>query len=181
MQPGKIKDLFKDWVRAGFHFGRGLSDHISARLEASPRGARVGGGIFDVVAGGGLTLFAASSALGTVASVIGAAMAVTSAPLTAVVTAAVGVVWLALATITGGIGLGLLDAARSKAGLARPDTQIVSCLRGMVAKMGAAATSALKFDKKASKDFRKAIDVQPAKTPVAESKPRPDKPADHKL
>lgn len=186
MQLGKVKDLFKDWVKSGFYFGRGLSDHISARLNASPQTARVGGGLFDLAAGAGLTYLAATSAIGTVVGVALAVSAIATAPLTAVTTTAMGVVWLALSTITGGIGLGLLDAAREKAGIARPSASssyVAPRTRGMFGQMKSAAKSALKFDRKAKQDFRDAVEVKPAPAPGAapERKPAPKANGDYKL
>ncbi len=120
MKFSNVKDVFMDFVKSGFRFGNTFSNYMAQKLEASPTATRIGGGVFDVAAGGGLLYMAATSMIGTVVGAVAAVSAVATAPIAALVTVCVGTLWLALSTMTAGIGLGLLDAARQKAGFARP-------------------------------------------------------------
>ena len=69
---------------------------------------------------------AGMSIIGTVVGAVAAVAAITTAPIAALVTVCVGALWLALSAMTAGIGLGLLDAARAKAGIPRPSSFIRS-------------------------------------------------------
>ncbi len=126
MKFSNVKDVFMDFVKSGFRFGNTFSNYMAEKLEASPTATRIGGGVFDVAAGGGLLYMAATSMIGTVLGAVAAVSAVATAPIAALVTVCVGTLWLALSTMTAGIGLGLLDAARQKAGFARPSEYLRS-------------------------------------------------------
>ena len=41
MKLGKVKDVFMDFMKSGFYFGRGFSNMITGKLEASATTARV--------------------------------------------------------------------------------------------------------------------------------------------
>lgn len=117
MKLGKVKDVFMDFMKSGFRFGRGFSNMITERLEASATTARVGGGLFDLAAGGGITYLGVSSMIGNSLAIVGGVAALTTAFVPAVASIAVGTVFLTLGTMMTGIGLGFLDAAREKAGI----------------------------------------------------------------
>jgi len=169
MNLRKAAYLVKDWVHSGYRFGFYFSGSIAERLEVSPRTARVGGAIFDVAAGGGLVYLAATQILGTVVGMIAAVAAVASAPITAVATVAVGVVFTALNLAMGGIGLGLLNAARIKSDICRPGhvaRQATAAVTKTAAKSARFVKNALTFNFKKSADSKK-----PSATPL--KKPAP--------
>lgn len=120
MKLGKIKDVLVDWTRGGFHFGKGFSDMMLDRMEASGKTRRFGGLAFDAAAGIGLTWLGVTSLLGNALTILAAPVVFFSAPVTAVVGAAVATVFLCLAPVMTAFGVGFLDAAREKAGLASP-------------------------------------------------------------
>ena len=111
-------NVLKDWMRGTFHFGKNFTDSIFASSSEETR--KIGGGLLDVVAGIGITHLAVMQELGLIAGVGMALASVASAPLTAVATVGVGIVFTACNLLMGSMGLGLLDAAREKAGLANP-------------------------------------------------------------
>lgn len=155
MKLGKVKDVFMDFVKSGFHFGRGFSNMITERLEASATTARIGGGLFDLAAGGGITYLGVSSMIGNTLAIVGGVAALTTAFVPAVTSIAVGTVFLALGTMMTGIGLGFLDGAREKAGI--PALNSYRTARRYAADDGVSTGSKLKagvkklFTKSASK------------------------------
>lgn len=162
MNLNKVGGVFKDWVRSGYWFGKHFSNSIADRLEASPRSARFGGGIFDLAAGGGLVYMAGTSALATVTSMGLAVAAITTAPVSAVVAVAVGTIWMALSCMTGGIGIGLLHSAQEKSGIGLPDGAVV----GQIRESAISATSSVKEKfKSLGSSFKKAS--KPKKPVVA--------------
>ena len=132
MNISKVKDVVGDFIKSGFRFGQQFTDMIMDRIEASPQTSRIAGGTLDVLAGGGLTYMAVTSAIGTTLGVVGAVLAFTAAPVSAAVTIALAPVWLALSAMTGGLGVGMLDAAREKAGISRPSASSVRSTRASV-------------------------------------------------
>ena len=134
MNLSKIGDVLKDWVKGGYWFGKAFSNSIADKMDMSPKATRVGGGIFDAVAGGGLAYMAGTSALATLTSTVAAVTAIATAPASAVVAVAVGTVWMALSCMTAGIGIGLLHAAQEKSGMAMPGASVVNQARTEVAK-----------------------------------------------
>jgi hypothetical protein len=122
MNIGKVKDIYVAWVKSGYRFGLGFSDLLMDKLEVSPKNASRAGLAFDIAAGAGFTYLAVGTGVGAVLGAAAAVGAVTAAPVAAVVTLATSTVWLALACVTGGIGVGLLTAAGKKTGLLSPLT-----------------------------------------------------------
>jgi len=137
------------------------------------------------------------SAVGTTLATIAAAGTIMTTPVHAIVTVPVGIIFLALELTMGGIGLGLLDAARIKAGIPKPSFSffskagaakkaVKSGANKTVAPFQAAVTNSSRSVKnifstgaeKLSVSFRKAISVKEAsvkavKKMVLENKFRP--------
>jgi hypothetical protein len=180
MKIGKIGDVFVDWMKATHRFGFAFTNYLAARTEMSPKAAKFGGGALDVLAGGFFTYGAATSIIGTVIGAVAAISAFAAAPLAAVGTVAMGVVWLALATLTASTGLGFLGAAREKAGIP-PLFAALKNVRDNVKKKAQSGVSFLKKpfkgDKKISPSFSDAANNNQPVAPT-QKKPAP-KPGKH--
>jgi len=172
MKIRNIKDVFKGWLKSGYRFGFGFSNYLANRLDASPKTAKVGGGIFDVAAGGGLVYMAATSAIGTVIGAVAAVSAIASAPLAAVATVAMGVIWLSLSCMTAGIGFGLLGAARVKAGLP-PLSSFFRRAKSVVNKGAEKISRPFKSDAKITHKFKNAANNnQPSAKTIIKPAPK---------
>lgn len=117
MKLSGLKDIAVDWFKSCHRFGSIFTNEVSARINASPKQARIGGGIFDAAAGIGLSYLGVSGIVGNTLAIGFAAMTVVSAPLHALVTIPVSTVFIALGVMMTGMGLGFLNGARQKAGL----------------------------------------------------------------
>lgn len=120
MDLNKVKNIYKDFAKSGFQFGRTISNYLMNRLEASPETAKFGGTMLDLAGGAGITYLGAAQMVGIVVNTGFALAAITTAPVSAVVTVAVGAVFSLLSTGLLGIGIGMLDAGREKCGLPDP-------------------------------------------------------------
>jgi hypothetical protein len=147
MKISKIGNVFVDWMKATHRFGFTFTNYLAARTEMSPKAAKFGGGALDVLAGGFFTYSAVTSAIGAIASAVAAVSAFAVAPLAAVGTIAIGVVWLALSCLTVSTGLGFLGAAREKAGI----PPLSSFFRGVKSAVNKGAEKVAKPFKKAFK------------------------------
>ncbi|MCE9507254.1 MAG: hypothetical protein K8R48_02915 [Alphaproteobacteria bacterium] len=179
MKISKIGSVFVDWMKATHRFGFTFTNYLAARTEMSPKAAKFGGGALDVLAGGFFTYGAATSIIGTVASIAAAVITFTAAPLAAVGAIAMGAVWLALSCLTASTGLGFLGAAREKAGIP-PLFAALKNAKNNVKKKAQDGVAFLKKPfkgKKISSLFRKAANNNQPDTP-APKKPAP-KPGKH--
>ena len=81
MKLSNVANIFGDWLKSGFRFGKGFSDYVAYRMDIPADKSRVGTAIFDTVAGATLTWMAGASILSTVAGVLTAVSVATTAPL----------------------------------------------------------------------------------------------------
>src|SRR5947207_2243921 len=125
----------------------------------SPKGARWGGAAFDTLAGGLGTTLAVKSIIGTSLSMAAAATAITTAPVTAAASLALGVVFLALNTMFGGMCVGLLKGACDKIGIPTP-AAVFRSTKSSAARGIQSVKSTFK-SKKASPEFKKAANANP--------------------
>ena len=175
MKISNVKYVVRDWFKAGYRFGGVFSDYLTERLNMSPRSAKISGGIFDVAAGSGLVYMAATSAIGTIMNAVAAVAVITTAPLAAVATVALGVIWLTFSCMTAGIGLGLLGAARKKCGLPSLSSFIKNTKASVKNKVKNGAgflKKPFKADAKISHKFKNAANGnQPSDQPVIKPAP----------
>ena len=172
MKVFKIKDVIKDWIAGGYQFGRTISNYVADRLEASPKGARIGTTAFDTVAGAGLTYWGVTGAVGAVLGGIAAATTLFYAP-GALVALALAPVWLTLSLVTTAAGVGMLDSARRKMGIEKK-SDIGPKARAYGAEAKGALHDLIQKGKKAGQDFKAAAeqDNKP-EAKAAEPKPAP--------
>lgn len=171
MKVSKVKDIFVDWVKGGFRFGKTFSNFIGEKLEIYSDAGRKGLGVFDVAAGAAITWMGGMSALGTVIGAGIAVTALTAAPVTALATIVTAPIWLALSTVMTGIGLGLLDAGREKFGISRDIGGIGSTAKKIGEGTSNAVGSLFKQGKKLAGEFKASAKAQEAKTTEQKAKP----------
>jgi hypothetical protein len=171
----KVVSLIGDFIKGGFYFGRGFSDMVTRKLEVPYPKSKIAGGVLDAAAGVGISWLTLSNFIYLGLTTVAAAAAITSAPLTAVGTLAVNIVFTALNLGMAGIGLGLLDACRDKCGI--PPLSLPKIKMPSFRKSGPAAAepkSTFKSDRKIFVAFNnKADEQQPAESPAKKPAPAP--------
>lgn len=121
-------NVFKDFLKGNFYFGRTLTNRFSDSRAT---------GIFDGLAGAGLGYYSVMSGTASVLKIGALAAAVTTAPVSAAIFIPVSVLFLGLSCCLGAMSLGLLDSAREKAGIPKPPMPPIS---GAIGKVGDAVS-----------------------------------------
>lgn len=164
MKLGNVTHIFKDFVKSGYVFGKTFSNFIADKLEMAPNKARVATGAFDTAAGALITYSGAMSFLGTAVGAVTAVGALLTAPLAAAGTIVLAPIFLALATVWTGVGVGLLSSASEKFGIAR-NNNVADKIRPLASQATGALTQLMARGKKLSTDFSAAMKKQ-AGTPA---------------
>lgn len=173
MKLGNVKDIFKDWVKSGYYFGKTFSNFVADKLEMTSNKARMGTAVFDTAAGALITYSGVTSFLGTAIGAVVALGFLASAPATAVGTIVLAPIFMALSTVWTGVGVGLLSSAADKFGITRSE-DVGAKVRPLARETSGALSNLLARGKKISADFSAAMKKEattPAKPAAPAAKP----------